>query len=448
MSTDLKTPGVYIKEKSLLPPSVVQVSTAIPVFLGYTANSVAEPVRISSLIEFGATFGGAYQYTYDISLAANGTPSFAVNGTTETLGTYFFYEAIQLYFLNGGGPCYILSVGTHTDPIDSTRFTAKMPEIEKLDEPTIIAFPEAANLALADYKAVTDEAFVVSEKMKDKFILIDTPKTTDLTLVTATTNYLSAFRSAMSGTNLSYGAVYFPHVETTARYQFSSASTYAIAANTLAALLASGSADYQTALDLLNGIGKVVLPPSSLMAGVYASVDRNVGVWKAPANIALQGVVKPTIAISDSKQEGLNVDSNSGKSINAIRSFAGKGTLVWGARTLDGNSNEWRYVPVRRLFLSAEESIKKATSQFVFEPNDAKTWVKVSGMINSYLHELWRDGALAGATAKDAYFVNVGLGTTMTMQDVLEGKMIVQVGLAAVRPAEFIVLEFSHFMNQ
>lgn len=445
MSADLKTPGVYIKEKSLLPPSVVQVSTAIPVFLGYTANSVVEPVRISSLIEFEATFGGAYQYTYDISLAANGTPSFAANGTTATLGTYFFYEAMQLYFLNGGGPCYILSVGTYADSIDSTDFTAKMPEIEKLDEPTIIAFPEAANLSLTDYQAVTTSAFDVVAKVKDKFILIDTPKSIDVTQVpTPTTD----FRGILTGSNLSYGAVYFPHVETSAKYQFSSASTYAGPANTLAALLTSGSADYQIAMDLLNGFGKVVLPPSSLMAGVFASVDRNVGVWKAPANVALQGVIKPIIAISDSKQEGLNVDANSGKSINAIRSFAGKGTLVWGARTLDGNSNEWRYIPVRRLFLTAEESIKKACSQFVFEPNDAKTWVKVSGMINSYLHELWRDGALAGATAKDAYFVNIGLGTTMTVQDVLEGKMIVQVGLAAVRPAEFIVLEFSHFMNQ
>ncbi|NRA13146.1 MAG: phage tail sheath family protein [Crocinitomicaceae bacterium] len=442
MSLDLKTPGVYIKENSLLPPSIVQISTAIPVFLGYTELSVSEPTRISSMKEFEASFGGAYQYQYDITLPAAGPELTTVKAA---LGSYFFYEAIQLYFANGGGPCFILSTGTHLDTIVSGDFATKMEEIEKLDEPTIIAFPEAANLLPVDYKAVTDAAFIVCDKMKDKFVLIDTPKSIDLTLSSPNTD-LTAFRTSLTATNLNYGAAYFPHLETTADYQFSSNSKYANVA--LSTLKADGSADYQKAIDLLNAAGTVTLPPSSLMAGVYASVDRNVGVWKAPANVALQGVVKATVAISDNKQAGLNVDVNSGKSINAIRNFAGKGTVVWGARTLDGNSNEWRYISVRRLFMIAEESIKKATSQFVFEPNDAKTWVKVSGMISSYLDGLWKEGGLSGAKASDAYFVNVGLGVTMTTQDILEGKMIVQVGLAASRPAEFIVLEFSHFMNQ
>jgi phage tail sheath protein FI len=350
-----------------------------------------------------------------------------------------------LYFANGGGPCYIISVGVHGDTLAASHFVDRMEEIEKLDEPTLIAFPEAANLSQANYKLVTDEAFAVCEQMMDKFVLIDTPKDVDLTKV-APDNDLADFRTSLSSNFLNYGAAYFPHLEATISYQFSSTSTYD--GDTLTFLKTSGSADYQKAVDILNEAGKVTLPPSSLMAGVYASVDRNIGVWKAPANVSLQGVVRPTVAISDSKQGLLNVDANSGKSINAIRSFSGKGTVVWGARTLDGNSNEWRYIPVRRLFMIAEESIKKATTQFVFEPNEAKTWVKVSSMINSYLNELWRQGALAGSTAKEAYFVNVGLGTTMTQQDILEGKMKIQIGMAAVRPAEFIVLEFSHFMNQ
>ena len=126
------------------------------------------------------------------------------------------------------------------------------------------------------------------------------------------------------------------------------------------------------------------LPPSSAMAGVYARVDADRGVWKAPANVSLKYVVEPSVQITHEDQEALNVDTTAGKSVNAIRAFAGKGNLVWGARTLAGNDNEWRYVSVRRFFNMAEESIKKATEQFVFEPNDKNTWVRVKAMINNF----------------------------------------------------------------
>ena len=128
-------------------------------------------------------------------------------------------------------------------------------------------------------------------------------------------------------------------------------------------------------------------------------------------------------------------------------SAARQGTLVWGSRTLAGNDNEWRYVSVRRLFINIEESTKKASAFAVFEPNDQSTWLKVKAMIESYLYGLWEQGALAGSKPEAAYYVHVGLGTTMTPQDVLEGRMIVEIGIAAVRPAEFIVLRFSHKMQ-
>ncbi len=191
-----------------------------------------------------------------------------------------------------------------------------------------------------------------------------------------------------------------------------------------------------------------VVPPCGAVAGVYAAVDRTRGVWKAPANVSLNSVVGPRVMIDNTTQDGLNVDTEAGKSINAIRAFTGKGTLVWGARTLDGNSNEWRYVSVRRLFNMVEESVKKSTSPFVFEPNDANTWVKVKGMIDNYLTILWRQGALAGAKPEHAFFVKIGLGQTMTAIDVLEGRMNVEIGMAAVRPAEFIILKFSHKMQE
>ncbi|MBT2561615.1 phage tail sheath family protein [Pedobacter sp. ISL-68] len=190
----------------------------------------------------------------------------------------------------------------------------------------------------------------------------------------------------------------------------------------------------------------VPLYPSGIIAGIMARVDNDRGVWKAPANVSLLTVDKPLITISDEEQDYLNVDATSGKSINVIRKFAGRGTLVWGARTLAGNDNEWRYVPVRRLFIMVEESIKKATEFVVFEPNDAKTWMRVKTMCQNFLNQLWRQGALAGAKPEDAFFVNVGLGITMTALDILEGRLIIEIGMAAVRPAEFIVLKFSHLL--
>lgn len=192
----------------------------------------------------------------------------------------------------------------------------------------------------------------------------------------------------------------------------------------------------------------VVLPPGGALVGIYAAVDNNRGVWKAPANVSITAVKGPAVNVTSEDQESLNVDTVAGKSVNAIRAFTGKGTMVWGARTLAGNDNEWRYIPVRRFFNMVEESVKKATSRFVFEPNDANTWVKVRAMIENFLLVQWRAGALAGAKPEQAFFVRVGLGQTMTAEDILKGYMHVEIGMAVVRPAEFIVLKFSHKMQE
>lgn len=443
------TPGVKINEVSLLPPSIVQVSTAIPVFLGYTASGPTDdPVRITSLKEYEETFGGGYAYQYTIN-----SSTMVVEEVTDTpvFGTYFLYEAVQLFFANGGGACYILSLGHHSytagaNFIAKADFLGGLDWIEKLDEPTLISFPEAVNLNSADYGEIAEKALNICGEVKEKFTLIDTVRTT---VLSTDQNSLSTYRGDIAPANtddLSYGASYYPHLLTAANYGIKDDAT--TLDSTLLSVITTADQRYAQAMEILAGPRKAVLPPSSLMAGVYAKVDRDKGVWKAPANVALQGASKPIAAVSDKLQDKMNVDENTGKSINAIREFAGKGVLVWGARTLAGNNNEWRYISVRRLFITVEESVKKATSQFVFENNDSKTWVKVSSMIRSYLDGLWKDGALMGASAEDAFFVQVGLGTTMTEQDVLKGKMIVRIGLAAVRPAEFITLEFSHFLNQ
>ena len=222
-------------------------------------------------------------------------------------------------------------------------------------------------------------------------------------------------------------------------------------------ILASADAYLKSSQDLLYEkhvvIGNIVkaikrtlnyLPPSGAVVGIYARVDNARGVWKAPANESINSVNGPSVQITSSYQERLNVDAVAGKSINAIRAFTGKGTLVWGARTLAGNDNEWRYVSVRRFFIMVEESAKKATESFVFEPNDANSWIKIQGMLENYLTTLWRAGALQGAKPEHAFYVAVGLGKTMTSLDILEGRLIIEIGMAVVRPAEFIILRFSH----
>lgn len=201
---------------------------------------------------------------------------------------------------------------------------------------------------------------------------------------------------------------------------------------------------------ILTGIANTstTVPPTGAVAGIYAYVDRTRGVWKAPANVSISGIIGPEVTFKATELDALNVDPASGKSINAIRNFTGKGTLVFGARTLAGNDNEWRYVNVRRFFNFVEESCKKATEQFVFEPNDANTWVRVQAMIENFLTTLWRQGALQGVKPEHAFYVAVGLGKTMTALDILEGRMIIEIGMAVVRPAEFIILRFSHKMAE
>ncbi len=192
----------------------------------------------------------------------------------------------------------------------------------------------------------------------------------------------------------------------------------------------------------------MTLPPSAAVTGIYANTDRNIGVWKAPANVGVASVIEPVRKLNNLEQSNVNIDSVGGKSVNVIRSFAGRGNIVWGARTLDGNNPEWRYINVRRLFSVVEESIQKSTHFAVFEPNTPLTWLKVRAMIESYLEDLWKAGGLVGTTREQAYFVNIGLGTTMTSKDISDGKMNVDVGLAVSRPAEFITINFTHLLQE
>lgn len=477
-----KTPGVFIEEISTLPASVAGVETAVPAFIGYTEKAEEdgdpdalhfEPTRITSLLDYREKFGGPVPETFDLTIEDEYNSdaelvSRAFSASTVSPSDFILYYSLQFYFNNGGGPCYIVSVGDATsggsvgkgsaDPMDGLLGGIKA--LERMDEPTLIVFPDAVNLgSTTDYGEVVRAALGQCNNLQDRFTISDMYDN-------GTSSAVEDFRDAVGMSFLKYGAAYHPYLETSLNYAFD-ASNSTITHNidlpgsvslpgdaldltsgpSLASIESSNPNIYRS-LEAEIKKSYVTLPPSGAVAGIYARVDRNRGVWKAPANVSVNSVIQPTVKITNERQNSLNVDATSGKSINAIRSFTGKGTLVWGARTLAGNDNEWRYVPVRRLFIYVEESVKKATEFVVFEPNDANTWVRVRAMIENFLTDLWRDGALAGATAEQAFYVKVGLGETMTSQDILEGRMIVEIGMAAVRPAEFIIIRFMHKLQE
>ncbi|MCI1550340.1 MAG: phage tail sheath family protein, partial [Prevotella sp.] len=146
-------------------------------------------------------------------------------------------------------------------------------------------------------------------------------------------------------------------------------------------------------------------------------------------------------------QGDLNMPMN-GKAVNAIRTFIGEGIKVWGARTLDGNSQDWRYINVRRTMMFLKESIENAAKVYVFEPNTANTWINVKSMLDNFLRSVWKRGGLAGATPEDAYEVHVGLGDTMISNDILNGIMRITVFMAMTRPAEFNEITFELQMQK
>ena len=481
MAKEYKTPGVYVEETSLLPPSVAGVATAIPAFIGYTQVLPAKPIRlITSLIEYESIYGTGKDFTYE-----NGK----LSGQEFAL-----YDSMRLFFDNGGGVCYVVSLGAYPESeqsVNQTAYTKALEEVAQLPEVTLIVFPDAATLLSAsDLKAVQDKAIDQCASLVGRFAIFDVKMLDAATGKTPTERIkadMEEFRKISLG-DLCYGAAYYPYLKTsypkdipfeivvnalggqfptggdddkpeepgasaTPLQQAVAAALLEdtdpkkkIAVNNAIAALDKENNQYSAKLAELKDIASVI-PPSGAIAGIYAAIDAKVGVWQAPANVGVAGAKDLAIQVNDTQQEDMNVDTD-GKSVNAIRFFKGKGILVWGSRTLDGASNEWRFVPVRRLFSYVEQSVKLSTNWVVFQPNDSNTWIKVKCQISNFLSTLWRSGALAGASTDEAYFVEVGEGITMTTDDINRGYLRVRIGLAAVRPAEFIVLEFMHKVQE
>jgi phage tail sheath protein FI len=265
-----------------------------------------------------------------------------------------------------------------------------------IDEISIIYVPDAHEISNDDQrKALYDDILSHCENLKDRFAIIDT-KENEPNIDTLKINSVAR--------NSKYGAIYYPWIKV---------------------------------LDPLTE-QMTFIPPGGHIAGIYARSDIERGVHKAPANEVVKGASELKFNITKGEQGILNP-----RGINVIRFFPGRGILVWGARTaiLDPL---WKYINVRRLFLFLEESIDEGTQWVVFEPNDEKLWARVRQTITQFLTRVWKDGALMGTTPEEAFFVKCDR-TTMTQDDIDNGRLIVLIGVAPVKPAEFVIFRIAQW---
>ncbi len=484
MKKRFQTPGVYVQEVSLQTLSIAQVETAIPAFIGYTEKSISQgiqvlntPTRINSFLEFEQIFGKAFPSKFEIVPAFPADP-FQINFNNQPKSISFLpnqqgflYFSVKAFFENGGRTCYIVSVGNYGGNgnliIEKSALISGISNLENETEPSILVIPDAVILS-SDAFEVYQQMLAHCGAKKNRFAILDIPE--GYQTLTSGDNPISEFRKRIGNHHLAFGAAYYPwlyssiasdpsleildHFELLDHKQILPEPSPLTFLNSIPKLaennLHQGPKSFDpTYLTLKEGIQKKLglLPPSGFIAGVYARIDRERGVWKAPANVSLNGVIQPAILMSASDQENLNLDPTTGKSINVIRSFPGKGILVWGARTLAGNDLEWRYISIKRTVMMIEDSIRLGLQTFVFEPNDANTWVRIKSMVENFLTQLWQNGALMGNKPEHAFGVKIGLGETMTNQDILEKRMIMTVLLALVRPAEFIVISFNQKME-
>ncbi len=472
MSTTPTYPGVYIEEDASLALSVSQGNTAIPVFIGRflpkKTSATPEITRVSSWLDFTNLFNVGCVRSIaitsteptppkpeptppekpqtvedDVSVKNNegvkndtevaATTQATTPNADETPPGYTYQvavdiytissDALKLYFQNGGGPCYILPIA---DTSKANTLALIPALIEQALEITLIVCPEQD----ADYQSQIYNNLTPSLLNNGYFLIAD--------------NQDKA--TAISANVPSQTAAYYPAVKVSQLMQteealvavsgYKDANTTPDKVTNLVQLKEKNPDVYQQAVTAIQNISKTI-PASAVIAGVYCATDASRGVWKAPANVALSGISDVAERLTEDEQGTMNQNG-----INAIRYFSNKGFVVWGARTLQDDDN-WRYIPVRRLFNAAERDIKQAMQFAVFEPNSQPTWERVRSAIDNYLHQLWQQGALAGNSPQEAYFVQIGQGVTMSADDIKQGKMVVKVGMAAVRPAEFIILQFS-----
>ncbi|BEM95195.1 hypothetical protein SME53J_46340 (plasmid) [Serratia marcescens] len=436
MATDTTVPGVYIEEDASPAMSVSTGATAVPLFVARFTPRQPELAgaitRIGSWLDYTTLFDSNVPSSARVTVTS--TPdgenkyTYQINDTEVVDPTASV--ALRLYFQNGGGPCYLYPL----EQADDKDKLAALPSIiDEVGEITLLACPDPDEA----YRNAVYAALAASlNQHKGYFLLAD-----------SSDSVVPSGVSSSSQVAVYYPNLVMPYTRTLDDNQVA-ITGYTAGSNTTIATLADlrkANADFAGEIDKALAQKRDVplsLPPSALMAGVYNKTDGERGVWKAPANVVVNGVSDVSVRVTNELQAELNP-----RGINVIRHFSDRGLVVWGSRTQQ-DDDDWRYIPVRRLFDAAERDIKKALQPMVFEPNSQPTWKRVQAAIDNYLHRLWQQGALAGNKAEEAYFVRVGKDITMTQDEINQGQMIIQVGMAAVRPAEFIILKFTQDMSQ
>ncbi len=458
--TDL-TPGVYIEEVNTLSLTIPSGATSIPVFIGVFMDQQGvrlpntECIRIESWLDFTTRFGHSAPVNITVTPPSTETalstkkknnkktklteeeqepevpPGYQVEaiGHTAHLGSL----SVRHYFDNGGGPCYILPVPKGAG---TTEYMAMPEKIARCPEISLLCLCEATDSDTAMYGALTP----LLSSNRGYFLIADSEDGESLPATTAeqTAVYYPALTTSYQSRPLDQYIFVDGYKDPSPPEPVSTAKT------TLAYIEKKEKAVYMQISKEVDEwfeeqYPSVHLRASPAVAGAYCRTDQERGVWKAPANVALRNVKGLTASVTDAMQAEMMKAG-----VNAIRYFSDRGTMIWGARTMVPPATPtWLYISVRRLFNAAQRDIQQAMRFAIFQPNSQPTWEAVRSAINNYLYRLWRDGALMGESQEEAYFIQIGKDVTMTDTDIRQGKMIVKIGMAAVKPAEFIILEFT-----
>jgi uncharacterized protein len=405
------SPGVYVEEVPSSVQPIAGVGTSTAGFVGVVPNAVTVPRRnpdfdpTQDVSSANSPFVGD-SFTLpaasgEVRLCTTfGDFTRAFGGFSTDAGQSNLAHAVFGFFNNGGARCYVSRVATAGDIGTALTAFAAIDEIAIVAAPGIVTI--AARSAVVDHCTSTGDRFAILDLAE----ALETDGVLDLTLLDPSNE------DNVLPDNSDYAATYFPWI-----------AVY----------------DPAEAIQNPGGDGLRFVPPSGHMAGIYARIDTERGVHKAPANAVVRGALGLRYAISKAQQDGLNPQG-----VNAIRDLNGN-LRVWGARTIGGDRNgEWKYVNVRRLFLFLRESIDEGTQWVVFEPNDSSLWAKITRNVTAFLTNVWRDGALFGDTPAQAFYVKCDAETNPPeLRDL--GQVVTEIGVAVVEPAEFVIFRISQW---
>jgi uncharacterized protein len=397
------SPGVYVEEAPGQ-HTITAVATSTAAFVGQAPDARAhlnEAVAITSWTEFRKEFAAA-----------------------DNSRSTWLSHAVYGFFANGGGRCFVVNMPDSDAIAGGGQPRNGLALLEENDEVSIVAAPGRSDAA--SHAALLAHC----EKMGNRVAICDPP------LDVPNTELLKVVETAAipaKGKDKDKGAA-------GASADAGPKAGGGLRPPTAASGLATFYFPWLYVADPLNPKGDLVaVPPSCLVAGMWAKTDVTRGVHKAPANMIPAGALNLTYRVTTAEQAGLN-----SMGINCFRWFPTEGIVLWGARTLADADNQWRYINVRRLVIMIEESIKRATGWVVFEPNDRTLWKTIRSEITGFLTTVWRDGALFGATAGEAFFVKCDEETN-SQETIDMGQVITVVGLCPVKPAEFVIIRITQF---